>query len=74
MKFRSLGILAALCMAMSVYAADKKTPEKPKEPETEAAAEATGAPSFNNTWALNGSYALDNLKGKIVVLFFYESG
>ncbi len=67
MNFKRLGLLAMACMAICLFAADKKTPDT-------AGDAATGAPDFNNTWALNGPYSLAGLKGKVVVFRFYESG
>ena len=74
MRFRILGLIAMVCMAMSLHAADKKTPDKAKEPPAATDSASTAAPDFNNTWAVNGPYTLSGLKGKVVVLYFYESG
>jgi hypothetical protein len=73
MNFKCFGLLAMVCMAVCLCAAEKKSPDKVKAPDTAGDA-ASGAPDFNNTWALNGPYSLEGLKGKVVVFRFYESG
>lgn len=74
MRFRSLGLIATVCVALSLHAADKKAPDKAKEPAPGSDTASTAAPEFNNTWAVNGPYTMAGLKGKVVVLYFYESG
>ena len=67
MNFKCVGLLALACMAVGLVAADKKMSET-------AGDAATGRPDFNNTWALSGPYTLEGLKGKLVVIRFFETG
>lgn len=67
MKRTLCGLLACAALALCGMAA-----EKPKDKGYDASApDAPAALEFANTWAQNGPYSLENLKGKIVVIYFY---
>ncbi|MEI6233424.1 MAG: hypothetical protein WCT04_10245 [Planctomycetota bacterium] len=75
MRLDRLGLIALACMALGLYAADKKEPAKAADaPAADVSTPHPAKAEFGNTWALNGAYSMANLKGKVVVLFFYESG
>lgn len=62
-------LLPAMVLVASCFAADK--PMKDKAYDDAAATEASNKLEFANTWAQNGPYTMDGLKGKLVVLYFY---
>ena len=69
MKKLLFSLLPALLLVASCFAADK--PMKDKAYDDSASAEDSKKLEFANTWAQNGPYTMDGLKGKLVVIYFY---